>query len=137
MTSRARVLIGDDHAVVAQRLNGLLEDEFDVVAIVSNGSQLVEAATRLQPDVVVTDLSMPGVSGLDALRRLKAAGSRARVIVLTMHAEPETAEEALRTGAMGFVVKDNAGEELIPAIDRVLQGGVYVSPRLTSKRESF
>src|SRR5215470_17702460 len=102
--SRATVLLADDHTVVAEGLASLLRSEFTVVATVTDGAQLLEAARQLAPDVVVTDLAMPGMSGLDALRRLRADGDaptspKARVVVLTMHADPELAAEALRAGA--------------------------------------
>jgi DNA-binding NarL/FixJ family response regulator len=139
---RATVLLADDHAVVVEGLASLLRTEFNVVGTVTNGTQLLEAARQFRPDVIVTDLSMPGVSGLDALRRLKvdgpaptaAKGSSApkvpRVIVLTMHADVDLAAEALRAGASGFILKDAAGTELVAAIRAVLQGKTYLTPEL-------
>ena len=139
---RATVLLADDHTVVAEGLASLLRTEFSVVGTVTDGTQLLEAARQLRPDVIVTDLSMPGVSGLDALRRLKvdapvptaAKGSSApkvpRVIVLTMHADVDLAAEALRAGASGFILKDAAGTELVAAIRAVLRGNTYLTPEL-------
>jgi DNA-binding NarL/FixJ family response regulator len=97
---------------------------------VTDGAQLLEAVRRLRPDVVVTDMVMPGLSGLDALRRLKADGLASRVVVLTMHADATLAAEALRAGASGFVVKSVAGSELVAAIQAVLRGKTYLSPQL-------
>jgi DNA-binding NarL/FixJ family response regulator len=127
---RTTLLIADDHAVVAQALAQMLARAYDVVAIVNDGVEVVEAARRLRPDVIVSDLSMPGLSGLDALRRLKAEGVRTRVIFLTMYDDPALAAEAMRAGASGYLLKQAAGEELLAAIRDVLAGRVYVSPKL-------
>jgi len=132
---RATVLLADDHAVVAEGLASLLRSDFEVVGTATDGAELVEAARRSRPDVIVTDLAMPGMSGLDALRRLRADGdgsapSHAKVIVLTMHADPELAAEALRAGASGFILKHAAGAELVAAIRSVLRGKTYLSTEL-------
>ena len=127
---RATVLLADDHAIVAEGLASLLQGEFALVGTVTNGSELVEAARRLRPDLIVTDLAMPGLNGLDALRQLKAEGIAARVVVLTMHANAHVAAEVLRAGASGFVVKHAAGQELIAALHAVLGGRRYVNPDL-------
>jgi DNA-binding NarL/FixJ family response regulator len=124
---RATVLLADDHAVVVEGLASLLQKEFAVVGTVTDGAQLLETARRVRPDVVVTDLAMPGVTGLDAVRRLKAEGLAAKVIILTMHADPDLAAEAIRAGAAGFVVKEAAGTELVAAIHSVLRGKSYLS----------
>lgn len=127
---RARVLLADDHAIVAQGLASLLQDEFNMVGTVGDGGALIDAARELRPDVIVTDMAMPGLSGLDALRRLRAEGVETKVIFLTMHADAQLAGEALRAGASGYVLKHSAGEELIRAIREVLQGRVYLTPRI-------
>lgn len=128
--SRATVLLADDHAIVAEGLASLLHGEFALVGTVADGAQLVETARRLRPDLIVTDLAMPGLNGLDALRQLKADGLAARVVVLTMHADAHVAAEVLRAGASGFVVKHAAGQELIAALHAVLRGRRYVTPDL-------
>jgi DNA-binding NarL/FixJ family response regulator len=128
---RPTVLLADDHAIVVEGLASLLRDEFDLVGTVADGAQLLEAARGLRPDVIVTDVAMPGTGGLEALRRLKADASAAKVIFLTMHADVQLAAEALRAGASGFVVKHAAGKELIAAIHTVLQGGTYLTPDLS------
>src|SRR4029079_16123169 len=98
---------------------------------VGDGHALVEAARSLRPDVVITALSMPGMSGVDALQQLKEEALNTRVIFLTVHADPQIAPEALRAGASGFLLKHNAGEELIAAIHEVLQGRIYLAPLIT------
>src|SRR5262245_42819971 len=128
---RTTVLLADDHTMVAEGLATLLKDHFDLVATVGDGRQLLEAAQGLQPEVIVADLAMPVMSGLEALRQLKAAGIDAKVIFLTMHADAQLASEALRCGASGYVLKHSAGEELIRAIREVLEGRVYLTPLLT------
>jgi len=124
----ARVLIADDHAYLLDGLVSLLKERFEVVGAVVNGHLLVDAAARLRPDVIVTDISMPGLNGLEALGRLKASRTEAKVVVLTMHADPALAAEAIRAGASGFVVKMSVADELETAISEVLRGRVYLSP---------
>ena len=129
---RPTILLADDHAIVTEGLASLLQSEFSLVGTVADGARLIEAARQLRPDVIVTDVAMPGMSGLEALRRLKADAIAAKVIFLTMHADAALAAEALRAGASGFVVKHAAGKELIAAIHSVLRGGRYLSPHLAS-----
>ena len=126
------VLIADDHAIVKEGLVALLKEHaFDVVGAVGDGDLLVDAAKRLRPDVIVTDISMPGLSGLDVLARLKAERVESKVIVLTMHNDAELATRAMRAGASGFLLKHSAGEELLNAIGQALQGRVYLTPAVT------
>ncbi len=131
--SRATVLLADDHAIVAEGLATLLRGDFSLVGIVADGTRLLEAAQKLRPDVIVTDLAMPGMSGLEVVRRLKAAAIPAKLIFLTMHADAQIASEALRAGASGFVVKHAAVKELIRAIHAVLRGSTYVTPDLSAE----
>jgi DNA-binding NarL/FixJ family response regulator len=119
------LLVADDHSLVLDRLVALLKTRFNIVDAVRDGYVLLEAAERLKPQVVVTDISMVGLNGLEALRRLKIAHPAMKVIVLTMHADPEVAREAIDLGASGFVVKSRAAEELVEAIESALKGGVY------------
>jgi len=129
---RYTVLIADDHAIVKEGLVTLLkEHDFDVVGAVGNGQQLIDAALRLRPDLIVTDLSMPGLSGIDALNRLKTEHVDSKVIVLTMHQDADLAARALRAGASAFLLKHSAGEELLNAIQQTLEGRVYLTPTLT------
>jgi len=129
---RPTILLADDHAIVTEGLAGLLRSEFSLVGTVADGARLIEAARQLRPDVIVTDVAMPGMSGLEALRRLKADAIAAKVIFLTMHADAQLAAEAFRGGASGFVVKHAAGKELIAAIRFVLRGGRYLPSHLAS-----
>ena len=128
---RVNVLIADDHAIVKDGLVSLLKDSYEVVGAVVDGQRLLDEARRLRPDVIVTDVSMPGMSGLDVMARLKADGVDSKVIVLTMHNDAEMAAQALRAGASGFLLKQSAGEELVTAIEQVLQGRVYLTPAVT------
>ena len=128
---RTTVLIADDHAIVMEGLASLLKDEFEVVGVVRDGNLLIDAARRLRPDVNVTDISMPGLSGLDVLPRLKAERIDSKVVVLTMHDDAELATRAMRGGASAFLLKDSAGEELVTAIHQVLQGRSYLTPAVT------
>ncbi len=131
MKRRTKVLLADDHAIVAEGLASVLKDRYDLVGIVADGSELIDAARKLQPDVIVSDIAMPVLGGLEALRRLKMAQSAAKVIFLTMHADAQLATEAFRAGACGYVLKQSAGEELISAIQEVLQGRTYLTPLIT------
>jgi DNA-binding NarL/FixJ family response regulator len=124
----ARVLLADDHTIVAQGLASLLREDFDLVGTVGDGQALIEAAQRLRPDVIVADMAMPVMDGLEALRRLKAARPDTKVIFLTMHVDAQLATAALRAGASGYVLKHSAGEELVTAIQEVLQGRTYLTP---------
>jgi DNA-binding NarL/FixJ family response regulator len=128
---RSKVLLADDHTIVSDGLISLLKDSYELVGAVKDGQQLVEAAKRLRPDVIVADISMPVLSGLDALRRLKADHVDVKVIFLTMHADTELATEAVRAGALGFLLKQSAGDELLSAIEEVLHGRMYLTPAVT------
>jgi DNA-binding NarL/FixJ family response regulator len=128
---RPTLLLADDHVIVAEGLRSLLKEEFDLVGTVSDGLSLVDAAQRVQADVIVSDLAMPGLDALGVLRELSMLELRSRVIVLTMHADVHLATEALRLGAWGYVLKNSAGEELITAIREVLAGRAYLTPLIT------
>lgn len=127
---RPKVLLADDHAMVAEGLVNLLESDFELVGTVSNGRELVASAEKLGPDVIVADISMPSLNGLDAARQLKEADNPAKIVFLTMHADADLATEAFRAGASAYVVKHSAAEELIEAIHAVLEGRVYLSPSI-------
>jgi DNA-binding NarL/FixJ family response regulator len=128
---RPRVLLADDHAMVADGLARLIGDVAELVGQVNDGLRLVEEALRLEPDVVVADVSMPGLSGIDAMRRLRAEGSSARFVFVTVHTDTLLAAEAMRSGASGYLLKHAAGEELIDAIHAVMAGHAYLTPLLT------
>jgi len=131
--SLPRVLLADDHRIVAEGLKSLLEAEFDLVAVVEDGRAMVEEAKRLRPDVIVADISMPHLSGLDALAQLKKDDPNVRVVFLTMHGEVAYARRALAEGASGFVVKHSAPAELVLAIRAALAGKTYIAPALAGE----
>jgi DNA-binding NarL/FixJ family response regulator len=128
--SKPRLLLADDHAIVMEGLSRLLEADFQIIGTVGDGRALLEAAQRLKPDVIVADLSMPLLNGLEALRQLRRANLRSKVVILSMHADVEFASEALRQGASAYVVKHSASQSLSRAIQQVLEGGTFVSPRI-------
>src|SRR5579883_703857 len=123
-----KVLLADDHAVVAQGLEALLKDEFDLVGVVHDGRALIEAVPKLRPDVIVADVSMPLLNGIDAIRQIRATAPDAKFVILTMHADSQLAVSAFRAGASGYVLKVSPGEELITAIREVAKGRAYVTP---------
>jgi len=131
--NRPKLLLADDHTMFSQGLRSLLEDEFDLVGAVGDGQALVEAASRLQPDVIVVDISMPVMNGFDAVRQLKKEGVTAKIIFLTMHADDRLLAEAFRCGGSGYVLKQSAGEELIAGIRQVLAGRKYVTPLIATE----
>jgi DNA-binding NarL/FixJ family response regulator len=131
--NRPRILIVDDHRVVAEGLVRFLSDRFDIVDTIADGRLVLEAVGRTLPDLVLLDLSMPNVSGLEVLRRLGEQNLGCKVIVLTMHADPNIAVAALKAGASAFVLKESSGGELIAALQMVLAGGVYLSPNVTKE----
>lgn len=128
---RPRVLLADDHAMVAEGLAHLIGDVAELVGRVNDGLSLVEETRRLRPDVVVTDITMPGMSRIDAMRKLKLEGSGSHFIFLTVHAEPLLAAEAMRSGAAGYLLKHAAGDELREAIKAVMEGRIYLTPMIT------
>jgi DNA-binding NarL/FixJ family response regulator len=125
---RPRVILADDHTMVAEALSQYLAECCELVCVVDNGRKLVEAAKRLRPEVIVSDISMPNLSGLEAMRRLKSDGVEAKFIFLTMYGDRQLAGEALRSGASAYLLKTSAGEELIRAVNEVLKGRVYITP---------
>jgi DNA-binding NarL/FixJ family response regulator len=127
---RATILLADDYAPFFKVFRRLLEPEFEVIGTVLDGRALIEAAILLTPDVVVSDLSMPLVSGFDALRHLIAIQPNVRFIFLTIHNEPAYIEEALRAGAYGYVDKSRAESELVPAIRAALRDGEFFLSKL-------
>ncbi len=127
---RTRVLLADDHAVVARGLESLLKDSFDLVGTVHDGRALVDAAATLRPDVILTDVSMPLLNGIDAIRQIRAERPEIRIVVLTMHSDAELAVSAFRAGASGYVLKVSPEEEIVTAVEQVAQGRAYVTPLL-------
>jgi len=130
---RPRVLLADDHLMVAEALKSLLTPEFDLVGVVEDGRALIEAAGTLRPDVIVADVTMPHLNGIDALIRLREGGDRTPVVFLTMHRDVSFARRALDAGASGFVLKHSASAELVTAIRAALEGGTYLTPQLAGE----
>jgi DNA-binding NarL/FixJ family response regulator len=137
MTSRSRILIADDHTLVAELCRKLLETEFDVVGTVSDGRALVRAAGELKPDVVVVDVAMPVLNGLDAGRQVKEMLPAVKLIFLTMNPDLEVAAEAFRRGAHGSLLKTCAAAELVLAVRDVLRGKSFMSPILPRDTVNF
>ena len=124
------LLLADDHAIVIEGLRKLLQPEFELVGAVGDGWALLEAAEKLRPDVIVVDVSMPLLNGIDAIRRLKSAGLPSKVVILSMHLDAEIATEAFRAGASGYELKHSATGALSSAICEALAGRTFISPRI-------
>ena len=130
---RPRVLLADDHQLLAEGLKSLLAAEFEVCGFVADGMALVDAAKTLRPDVIVADISMPRLNGLDAVALLKSTNPRVKIVFLTMHQEVAYARRALDAGASGFVLKHSAAAELITAIRAALAGKTYLTPAIAGE----
>jgi DNA-binding NarL/FixJ family response regulator len=128
---RTKIILADDHLLITDAVKNLLEPEFEVVGTFSNGEELVAAAGELAPDVVVLDVCMPMMNGLSACSRLRALLPRVKIIFLTMNQDAETAGEAFRAGANGYVLKTSAASELTAAIRETIRGGYFATPSLT------
>ncbi len=129
-TVQTRVLLADDHPALLAETSRLLSGEHQVVGTVTNGLELVEAALRLDPDLILLDITMPGLDGFEAARRLKRAGCRSKLVFLTVWEDVDFVREAMELGADGYVVKSRLASDLIPAIAEVLAGRKFVSPTL-------
>ncbi|EAS44229.1 DNA-binding response regulator [Photobacterium profundum] len=123
----SNLVLADDHLIVAQGVASLLEPEHTVLAIAKDGEELIALVKKHKPDLVITDISMPGMTGIAAVARLRRDFKSVKMICLTMHDEPEYAEGAIAAGANGYVLKHQAGEELVKAVDTVMNGGRYIS----------
>jgi DNA-binding NarL/FixJ family response regulator len=130
-----RLLLADDHKNFLAVATRLLETAFEVVTTVGDGQSVIDEAARLAPDVLVLDISMPGLSGIEAARRLKAAGSRAKIVFLTTHQDPDCVRDALAAGALGYVVKSRLASDLLPALREALAGRSFVSPSIGGDHE--
>lgn len=125
---RPRVLLADDHSAFLEHTTALLKPQFDIVGTVEDGAALVSEALRLCPDVIVADITMPGLSGIDAAHRLRQLASSARIVFLTIHSEEQFVEACRAEGALGYVVKGHMNAHLIPAIQAALAGRSYICP---------
>ena len=128
--SRTRILLADDHEAVLSSLARLLEPEFHVVGAVGDGAAVLAAARTLAPDIIILDISMPVVDGIETARRLSDDGCSSRLIFYTMHADRLLLDAAMSAGAAGYVLKADSGDDLITAIRSVVRGGTYRSPSL-------
>ena len=130
---KIKVLVADDHRMVTEGLRTLLEPTCELVAIVENGRELIAAAKELKPDVIVVDISMPRLNGIDAVDQIRKAGVRSKIIFLTMHTEVIYARRALASGASGYVLKHSAPSELLFAIQQAMMGRYFVTPSVAAK----
>ena len=128
---KIRILLADDHVLVADALKSLLEPAYDVVGIVGDGRALLEVAERLKPDLILVDVGMPQLNGLDATRQIKRLQPSVKVMVVTMNEDSTLVAEAFRAGASGYLLKHSASQELLQAIQEVVKGASYLSPRIT------
>jgi DNA-binding NarL/FixJ family response regulator len=128
--NRPRILLAEDHRIVAEGLRSLIEPEFELVGIVENGRELLDAAEKLKPDVIVADISMPLLNGIEAVRQLKKTDKGVRVVFLTMHPDMTYAISAFEAGAQGYILKHSAPAELNTAIRAALKGEIFVTPLL-------
>jgi DNA-binding NarL/FixJ family response regulator len=131
--TRPTILLADDHRIVAEGLKGILAGQFELVGVVDDGQHMIDAARRLRPDAIVADVTMPLLSGIEALERLRKEGLEIPVVFLTMHRDVEYASRALEAGAAGYVLKHAAPEELVQAVRTALEGGTFVSPALAGE----
>ena len=131
--NRVRVLLADDHRLVAEGLKRLLESEFELVGVVENGRALLTAARELKPDVIVSDITMPELNGIEALGELKKDNPDVRVVFLTMHHNVTYARRAIEAGALGYVIKHSASEELLIAVRAAAAGKTFVTPAIAGE----
>jgi len=133
----ARILIADDHQLVAEACKSLLEPEFQVVGIVTDGRSLIKSAQSLKPDVILLDIAMPHLNGLDAAEQIRQKLPSAKLVFLTMNTAADIAAEAFRRGASAYVLKHSAAEELVTAIRKVVRGESYPSPLIAKETVVF
>ena len=134
---RARLVIADDHTLLAEACKNLLEPEFDVVGIADNGRALLQLASELKPEIVILDIAMPQLNGLDAGKQIKHLLPATKLVFLTMNMSPEVAAEAFRRGASAYVVKTSAASDLVRAVRRALRSESYLSPDITKETVDF
>lgn len=130
--SKPRLLLADDHTLLLEGYQKLLEQHFEIAGLVKNGRELVNAAVMLRPDVVLLDISMPLLNGLEATRQLRNLVPNCKIVIVTMHDDPEYLYEAFRAGASAYFLKQSAASELVSAIQSVLRGSIYITPLITA-----
>ena len=129
--SKPRLLLADDHTLLLEGYQKLLEQHFEIAGMVKNGREVVEAAVALRPGAILLDISMPLLNGLEATRRLRNLVPNSKIVIVTMHDEPEYVYEAFRAGASAYFLKQSAASELVSAIESVLRGSIYITPLIT------
>jgi DNA-binding NarL/FixJ family response regulator len=134
---RTRLLLADDHTLLLEGLRMMLEPEFELAGVVEDGQALLAAAASLHPDLILLDISMPVLNGIDAARQLRKTLPAAKLIFLTMHGDPDYVKEALRAGASGYLLKRSAASELLTALREVMKGNTYVSPLVGADRQEL
>lgn len=131
--SRKRILLADDHVAMLEEVRALLDRDYEIVGAVQNGQTLVEAAQKLNPDLIISDISMPVMTGFEAAAKLRTLGIQAKLIFLTVQSAPAYLKKARSLGADGYVLKAYTNEELTTAVSTVLTGNIYISPQLKSQ----
>ena len=132
----SKIVLADDHLIVAQGIASILQPEHEILAIAKNGEELVELVKKHKPELVITDISMPGMTGIAAIAALKRVKNDLKIICLTMHDEQEYAESAISAGALGYVLKHEATEELLKAVESVLTGQQFISKSIQVDEEA-
>jgi len=132
--ARARVLLADDHDALLDKVEWLLDGEFDVIGKVRDGQALLDAAERLKPDLLIVDISMPVMGGIEAAHRLTESGSKTRIVFLTVHEDPDFIGEAFAAGASGYVIKSRIASDLIAAANEALAGRPFTSPSFSATK---
>ena len=135
--SRPRILVADDHTLILAGTCVLLQTQYEVVGTVSNGRDLIEMALRVHPDIIIMDITMPGLNGIDAARQIKERLPAVKLVFLTMHGNPAYVSSALQAGGTGYVLKSAANEDLLLALRSVLDGRMHVSPGITRSPDCF
>jgi DNA-binding NarL/FixJ family response regulator len=134
-TKIARVLLADDHAEILIQTRNVLAGEFEIVGCVANGFDLLKATVRYDPDIVVLDITMPGLDGIETARRLEKSGCRAKLVFLTVHEDPDYVRAALRAGGCAYVIKARLASDLVSAVHEALEGNRFVSPTIAFVEE--
>ena len=127
--NKVRILLADDHPHFPELVESLLDPAFEVVGKVTDGRALLETALHLQPDIIVTDISLPELNGIEAVDELRKSGCNSKVIFLTVHSDPDFIRTCLATGAFGYIVKPRVAIDLLPAIQEALAGHLFISPQ--------
>ena len=130
---RARILLADDHPHLLEKVTQLLQPEYEILGAVSDGQALVYAAEKLKPDVLVIDVTMPILDGIEAAKKLKAQGCESKIVFLTVHSDPDYLRACLAAGGLGYVAKSRMSSDLTLAVDRVLAERIFISPTMTGQ----